>query len=268
MYLEYWGLKEPPFENVPNPKFLYYSSKHEEAMTRLLYAAHSHKGASMLTGEVGSGKTILSRAFIQELPRAKFEVALITNPCLSPVELIREIIYQLGIPQNDKADKVELLRILNDQMLKNLQADKDTVLIIDEAQAIEEDSTFEEIRLLLNFQLNDRFLLTLFLIGQPELKAKVERIPQLSQRISIKYHLTPLNYKETVQFIFFRLKTAGLQKSVFSEEALKLIYEHSGGIPRNIVNLCDLCLLVGFSYKAPLVNSKLVAKVIEDSEGG
>jgi len=142
------------------------------------------------------------------------------------------------------------------------------VLIIDEAQVIEEDSTFEELRLLLNFQLNDRFLLTLILIGQPELKAKVDCIPQLSQRISIKYHLTPLNYKETVQFIFFRLKTAGLEKSIFSEEALKSIYEHSAGVPRSIVNLCDLCLLVGFSYKAPLVNSKLVAKVIQDSGGG
>ncbi len=122
--------------------------------------------------------------------------------------------------------------------------------------------------MLLNFQMNDRFLLTLILVGQPELQQKVESIPQLSQRISIKYHLSPLDYTDTVKFIFFRLKVAGLEKSIFSEEAIKNIFDISGGIPRRIVNICDLCLLVGFTYKVPLINSKLVDKVIRDSEGG
>jgi general secretion pathway protein A len=115
--------------------------------------------------------------------------------------------------------------------------------------------------------MNDRFLLTLILVGQPELLQKVAKIPQLSQRISIKYHLSPLDYTDTVKFIFFRLKVGGLNKSIFSEEAIKNIFNASGGIPKRIVNLCDLCLLVGFTYKVPLINSKLVDKVISDSEG-
>ena len=132
-------------------------------------------------------------------------------------------------------------------MLANIQANKDTIVIVDEAQAIEDERTLEELRLLLNFQMNDRFLLTLILVGQPELLKKVEKISQLSQRISIKYHLSPLDYMDTVKFIFFRLKVAGLEKSIFSEEAIKEIFKVSDGIPRRIVNLCDLCLLVGFT---------------------
>ncbi|MEE9275285.1 MAG: AAA family ATPase [bacterium] len=265
MYLDYWGLSAPPFENLPNPDFLYYSPMHEEAMTRLLYAAHGRKGAAMLTGHAGTGKTTLSRAFVRQLDEDKFDVGLIANPSLSPLDFLKEILYQLDVEEHSQS-KVELLRMLNDKMLTNIQEGRDTIVIIDEAQAIEDDRTLEELRLLLNFQMNDRFLLTLILIGQPELREKVANIPQLSQRISIKYHLRPLDFSEAIKFIFFRLKTAGLNKSVFSEEAIKLIFRSSGGIPRRLVNICDMCLLVGFTYKAPLINSKLVEKVVRDSK--
>jgi len=267
VYLEYWGLKVPPFENLPNPDFLYFSPKHEEAMTRLLYATHGRKGAAMLTGDVGMGKTTLTRAFVRQLPEEKFDIGIIANPSLSPVDFLKEILYQLNVDENTDS-KVDLLRLLNSKSLSNAQEDKTTVVIVDEAQAIKDEDTMEELRLLLNFQMNDRFLLTLILVGQPELRKRVEKIPQLSQRISIKYHLSPLDFPETVKFIFFRLKVAGLEKSVFSEQAIKLIYQVTGGIPRSIVNLCDLCLLVGFSYKVPLINSKLVEKVVRDGGGG
>lgn len=266
MYLEYWGLTKTPFENLPNPDFLYYSPMHEEAMTRLLYTAHGRKGAGMLTGHAGMGKTTLSRAFVRQLDENKFDVGLIANPSLSPIDFLKEILYQLDVEENSQS-KVDLLRLLNEKMLMNIKQGKDTIVIVDEAQAIEDEKTLEELRLLLNFQLNDRFLLTLILIGQEELAEKVARIPQLSQRISIKYHLRPLDFAETVKFIFFRLKMAGLAKSIFSEEAIKQIYQISGGIPRKIVNLCDLCLLVGFTFKAPLINSKIVEKVHRDSQG-
>ncbi len=266
MYLEYWGLKVPPLENLPNPDFLYFSPKHEEALTRLIYAAQGRKGAAMLTGDAGMGKTTLTRAFIRQLDSKRFDVGLVANPSLEPVDFIKEILYQLDV-QEDTTSKVDLLRLLNEKMLANIQEDKDTIVIIDEAQAIEDKRTLEELRLLLNFQMNDRFLLTLTLVGQPELLKKVAKIPQLSQRISIKYPLSPLDYTDTVKFIFFRLKVGKLNKSIFSEEAIKNIFNASGGIPRRIVNLCDLCLLVGFTYKVPLINRKLVDKVISDSEG-
>ncbi len=266
MYLEYWGLTAPPFENLPNPDFLYFSPKHEEAMTRLRYAAQGRKGAAMLTGDAGTGKTTLTRAFIRQLSEEKFDIGLVANPSLQPVDFLKEILYQLDVTEKTDS-KVELLRLLNDKMIANIRENRDTIVIVDEAQAIENEKTMEELRLLLNFQMNDRFLLTLILVGQPELRDRVSGIPQLAQRISIKFHLSPLDFSETVKFIFFRLKVAGLEKSIFSEEAIRSIFQVSEGIPRKIVNICDLCLLVGFTYKVPLINSKLVQKVIRDSEG-
>ena len=221
----------------------------------------------MLTGDAGMGKTTLTRAFIRQLDEDRYDIGLVANPSLQPVEFLKEILYQLDV-QEATDSKVELLRLLNEKMLANIQANKDTIVIVDEAQAIEDERTLEELRLLLNFQMNDRFLLTLILVGQPELLKKVEKIPQLSQRISIKYHLSPLDYMDTVKFIFFHLKVVGLEKSIFSEEAIKEVFKVSDGIPRRIVNLCDLCLLVGFTYKVPLINSKLVEKVVSDSQGG
>ncbi|MBT7858098.1 MAG: AAA family ATPase [Nitrospinaceae bacterium] len=174
---------------MPNPDFLYFSSKHEEALTRLVYAAQGRKGAAMLTGDPGMGKTTLTRAFIRQLDEKRYDIGLVANPSLEPVDFIKEILYQLDV-QSDSTSKVDLLRLLNEKMLSNIQKDMDTIVIVDEAQAIENEKTLEELRMLLNFQMNDRFLLTLILVGQPELQAKVESIPQLSQRISIKYHLS------------------------------------------------------------------------------
>ena len=168
MYLEYWGLQKFPFENVPDPEFMYYSSEHEEALARLVYAVKRNKGAVLLTGEIGCGKTTLSRVFIQQLADSEFDIGLMTNPSLEPIDFLKEALYQIGLnPQSQS--KSELLKILNDRMIENMKNNLTTLLIIDEAQLISKE-TFEEIRLLLNFQLNDRYLLTLVLIGQPELR--------------------------------------------------------------------------------------------------
>ncbi|MCK5306868.1 MAG: AAA family ATPase, partial [Candidatus Omnitrophica bacterium] len=189
MYEAYWGLREKPFENTPDPRFIYYSQRHEEALSRMLYVIRERKGAGILTGEYGSGKTLLSRVLLEELSSEQYHSALIFNPMLPSMELVKEIIYQLGGDTSSLLSKTDLLHYLNDILYKNRDDDKNTVIVVDEAQAISEESGFEELRLLLNFQLNDNFLLTLILLGQPELKEKIKNLPQLRQRLAVRYHL-------------------------------------------------------------------------------
>jgi general secretion pathway protein A len=244
MYLDYWGLQEFPFENVPDPRFMYFSPEFEEALIRLLYAVERKKGAALLTGEVGCGKTTLSRVLIQRLSENNADISLITNPSLDPPDFLKEILYQFG-------------------MLENMKEEKITLLIIDEAQVIS-PQTFEEVRLLLNFQLNDRFLLTLILIGQPELRDIIREIKQLDQRIAIKYHLTPLTFDDTIKYIRTRLKVAGAEKDVFTLESIDEIFRHSSGIPRKINNICDMCLMIGFVAKTQIIDSGVTRKVIKD----
>jgi type II secretory pathway predicted ATPase ExeA len=263
MYLEYWELDKLPFENVPDPGFMYYSPMHSEALTRMLYVAQSRKGAGMLTGEVGCGKTTVSRAFAEQLPSDDFEIALVTNPSMSPTALLREIAYQLG-HEISTDSKIDSLHALNDAMIENVNQDKDTVIVIDEAHLIKYPEMYEELRLLLNFQLNDRFLLTLILLGQPELKKVIRSIPQFEQRIAIKYHLDPFDFFETVKYITFRLKKAGGTKGIFTHAAVEDIFEYSEGVPRKIHNICDLGLLVGAGKKAPVVDSRIISELIEE----
>lgn len=264
MYEKYWGLTEKPFENTPDPRFMYYSKKHEEALMRLLYAVKEEKGAAMLTGEYGSGKTILSRILIDELIKDKiYEVALITHPQLTPVQFIQEIIYQLK-SEHVKGSKPQLLHTMQDIIYKNFNEQKKTVMLIDEAQIIKNKETFEELRLFLNFQLNKKFLITLILIGQPELLKRIKSIPQLVQRLGIKYHLTGLNNTETEQYIKHRLSVAGAKTDMFTKGAFEMIYEHSEGLPRKINNICDMSLLIGFGQEAKLINKELLERVVAD----
>jgi len=263
MYLEHWNLQEFPFENVPDPKFMYYSQEFEEALIRLLYAVERNKGAALLTGEVGCGKTTLSRVLIQRLSENNTDISLITNPSLEPLDFLKEILYQLGITPPGGSSKSDLLNLLNTRMLDNMREEKATLLIIDEAQVISR-ATFEEVRLLLNFQLNDRFLLTLILIGQPELRDIIKEIKQLDQRIALRYHLIPMKFEDAVKYISTRLKVAGGKKDIFTLEALEEIYRSSAGIPRKINNICDMSLMIGFVSKSSLIDSVIVNKVVKD----
>jgi general secretion pathway protein A len=266
MYLEYWGLKEYPFENVPDPKFMYYSAEYEEALVRLLYAVQRKKGAAMLTGEVGCGKTTLSRVLIQKLSEIDCDLGLITNPSLEPLEFLKEICYQFGLnPEKDM--KVDLWNLIKTRILDNEKMDKSTVLIVDEAQLASKE-TFEEIRLLLNFQLSDRFLLTLILIGQPELQGIIRDIKQLDQRIAIKFHLEPLNRDEVTEYISSRLKKAGTEKEIFTLDAVSEVYQFSEGIPRKINNVCDMSLMIGFISKIRLIEGLTIKKVAKDITQG
>ena len=264
MYEKYWGLTEKPFENTPDPRFMYYSKKHEEALMRLLYAIKEEKGAAMLTGDYGSGKTALSRIIIEELIKDKiYEAALITHPQLSPDQFIQEIVYQL---KNEHVDgqKPYLLHVMQDAIYKNFTEGKKTVILIDEAQIIKSKQTFEEIRLFLNFQLNNKFLITLILIGQPELLDKIKAIPQLHRRLGIKYHLTGLNNSETEEYIKHRLFISGAKINIFSKDSMEVIYNYSKGLPRSINNACDMCLLIGFGQEAQQIDRILAERVIAD----
>jgi general secretion pathway protein A len=263
MYLDYWGLKKFPFENVPDPEFMYYAKEHEEALVRLLYIIRRNKGAALLSGEVGCGKTTLSRVVIKQLPEADFDIALITNPSLDPIDFLKEVLHQFGM-NPETSSKSDLINLLNTHLLGNMKEQKISLLIVDEAQLIKPD-TFEEVRLLLNFQLNDRFLMTFVLIGQPELRDIIRGYKQLDQRIAIRYHLNPLGFAETADYIAFRLRKAGLAKNVFDAQALEEIYQYSEGVPRKINNVCDLALLIGFSIKATEIDADIIYKVIDKS---
>src|SRR5437763_354170 len=212
MYESYWELSEPPFDNSPNPKFFYLSPEHEEALVRLVYTVRHRKGCGMLTGEYGCGKTTLSRALIQRLEAERYEIGLLTNPSWTPVDFLREVLYQLGV-ETDEKNKPELLHLLNDAFYRNYQAGRDSVVIVDEAQLIDDDAVFEELRLLLNFQTDERFLVTLLLIGSPELAVKVRRMKHLDQRITLRYHLNTLDYTHTANYIAHRRPDAAAARA-------------------------------------------------------
>src|SRR5918995_4130673 len=268
MYEAYWQLSEPPFDNSPNPKFFYLSPEHEEALVRLVYTVRHRKGCGMLIGEYGCGKTTLSRALIQRLEAERYEIGLLTNPSWNAVDFLREALYQLGVESKENS-KSELLHQLNEVFFRNFREGRDTVLIVDEAQLIDDDAVFEELRLLMNFQTDDRFLVTVVLIGSPELIPKVRRLRHLDQRISLRYHLNALDANHTARYIEHRLRTARHEGAteIFSEEAIRLIFDFTRGTPREINNLCDIALLVGYTRRVKIIDEKLIADVIKDMVG-
>jgi type II secretory pathway predicted ATPase ExeA len=263
VYLNYWGLKEEPFGNAPNSQVFFLSPQHEEAVIRMSYAVEHRKGVAMLTGHVGSGKTTVARAMAKRLPSDRFEIHMIHNPALNPDELIKAIFIKF----NEKANgysKTELLDQIQNRLVKNARQGKNTVLIIDEVHVIDNPSTFEELRMLLNIQSEDQFLITLILLGQPPLLEKISALQPLQERIAIKYDLEPLNYANTERYIMFRLKAAGANRGIFTKESIGPLYEYSRGIPLRINNVCDRSLLMGVMKKARLIDSQIVRQAIED----
>jgi type II secretory pathway predicted ATPase ExeA len=263
MYETFWGLKEKPFENTPDPKFFYNSQQHEEALARMLYVIREGKGAGLLTGVYGCGKTLLSRSIFKELEQDVYKIALITNPRLNDVEMLRMITHSLGSGTEVPLNKTDVLIKLETILKNNLSDGRKTVVIIDEAHIIEHKDIFEEIRLLLNFQLDNKFLLTILLLGQPELKDKIEEIKQLNQRIVMRYHLTPLNREEVENYIIHRLTVAGLKERIFNSEVIDIIFERSGGIPRRINQICDTILLTGFGQGTKIITKELVKETLQ-----
>jgi len=270
MYTQYWALQRKPFDNTPDPKFLYRSSQHEEALVRLLYGIKERKGLVVLTGVFGCGKTVLGQELLRELSEDRYRIVFINYPLLSHVEFLLTILKYLGgqgLPTKKSEVLVNfVLDNFNNVLLNNARDGKDSVIIVDEAHAIEDNQIFESLRLLLNFQLPDRFLLTLILSGQPELREKLEINKQLAQRIAIKCHLTNLDLNDTVGYISHRLEVAGREEPIFTKEAMEAIHEHTGGIPRRINRLCDMSLLSGFAKNLSQINESIVLEEARDSE--
>ena len=262
MYEEFYGLKEKPFSRTPDPRFLYQSRKHAEALARLQLAVED-MDLVLLTGDIGCGKTTLSRALIDGFD-GRYHPLLIINPRLSPIQLLQTVALRLGIDEEHTRQGV--LEGINAKLFELYEMGKRTVLIIDEAQLIASKETFEEIRLLTNFQLDDRNLLAVVLIGQTELKTRLAKRPYraLRQRIGLQYHLGPLDEAETREYVVHRLSVAGREAPLFDEEAIAALYYYSDGIPRLINVLAGNALLEGFGREAAVITGEIVENVAEE----
>ena len=263
MYLEYWGLTRPPFTNVPSESFFYPSPQHEEAFTRLLYVIQQRRGVGMLTGEVGCGKTTVTKALMKSLDDKSYKLLLLSNPAMDPLDLIRSILILCRIPCTN-GHKPLLLDQLQQHLIQSASSGISTVLAIDEAHVISQQETLDELRMLLNMQHNEQFLMTLILIGQPPLLKRISELQPLKERISVKYHLEPLDEQYTLRYVLHRLKNAGAERGMFSMEAISKIFQYSGGIPLRANNICDRCLLIGFMRQSSIIDTRIVDEAIED----
>jgi general secretion pathway protein A len=266
MYNEFYGFREPPFNITPDPRFLFFSDRHREAFNHILFGIRERKGFIQITGEVGAGKTTVCRAILEELgPR--YRTALILNPCLTSTQLLRAILTELGLEARN--DKVACLHVLNGFLLEQLVQGNDVVLFIDEAQDLDFE-LLEQVRLLSNLETDQRKLLQIVLLGQPELREKLDenRLRQLRQRITVRYHLKPLSRPEMEHYIQHRLHIAGGNGSpTFNRWAIRSIYRYSGGVPRLVNAVCDKALLCGYVTGDDHLTWRHVRRAIRELEG-
>ena len=270
MYHDYYGFREAPFNLTPDPRFLVLCEHHCEALNHLMFGLQHRKGFIQLTGEVGAGKTTICRKLLSELDDA-YHTALILNPCLSGVQLLGAIVTEFGLRPR-KLERVALLDMLNTFLLRLVAEGRDAVLIIDEAQ----DLTFElleQVRLLSNLETDQRKLLQIVLVGQPELRDRLNdpRLRQLRQRIVVRYHLRTLTRQEMAHYIRQRIEMAhgGSDRPMptFNPPALRRIYRYSRGVPRLVNAACDMTLLAGYVANQSCFGPSLVRRAIRQLEG-
>ena len=265
MYTAYFGLRENPFSITPDPSYLYLSSYHQEALAHLLYGTGENGGFVQLTGEVGTGKTTLIRTLLEQ-HIANVDVALCLNPCLTVEELVATVCDELQVSYPRSAYTLKsLLDTLNAHLLATHAQGRRTVLIIDEAQNLSRE-VLEQVRLLTNLETHRHKLLRIILVGQTELQQILERadLRQLAQRITARYHLMPLQSKETTAYILHRVRVAGGQETLFSRWALRTVYHLSRGIPRLINTICDRALLGAYSRNQKCINATIVRQAAQE----
>lgn len=265
MYLDFYGFRENPFSLTPDPRFVFLSKTHKEAFAHLLYGINQRIGFMALTGEVGSGKTTVLRAFLKQLDADHHRTALIFNPCLSPSELLQGILREFGIPIQ-AFNSFSLLDFLNSFLLQQNIEGRTVTLAIDEAQSLD-PSVLEQIRLISNLETDKDKLIQIILSGPPEFGQKLRRedLRQLSQRITVRYHLQRMDFQDTVDYIKHRINVAGGRGDVlFSRGALKRIYRYSQGLPRLINAACDKVLLAGYTKNAGRISPRIAALGIKD----
>ena len=270
MYQQYFGLVEAPFSIAVNPRYLFMSARHRDALAHLLYGVGSGGGFIMLTGEVGTGKTTLNRCLLQQLP-PNTDIAIVLNPALSAVELLATVCDEFEIDYPSGTDSLKILTdALHQFLLRNHQSERRTVLMIDEAQHLGFE-VLEQIRLLTNLETDERKLLQIILTGQPELASMLARpeLRQLNQRITARFDLTPLDEQETRTYVRHRLQVAGLNddREIFSGAALRQIFRLSGGVPRVINLLCDRAMMGAYGRGQAMVLPNLVAEAAKETFG-
>ena len=268
MYKKYFGLKMSPFSIAPDPRFLYLSGQHREALAHVLHGIRSDGGFVLLTGEIGTGKTTTCRCIIQTLEK-HIVVAFIIHPALSVAELLAAICDEFGIAYPKKTTRKDLVDRINDFLLDLHAKRKRAILIIDEAQNLSHD-VLEQIRLLTNLETNERKLLQIVLIGQPELRDKLAgpELRQLDQRIVARCHLVALSKTDVFLYVNHRLRVAGGRSELFSKDALNSLYFYSSGIPRLINVICDRALLGAFVRQKQIVNRATLIQAANEVLGG
>jgi general secretion pathway protein A len=268
MYTSHFGLREPPFAITPDPRYLYMSERHREALAHLVYGAGEGGGFVQLTGEVGTGKTTLCRCLLEQLP-PKVDVALILNPRLTSLELLAAVCDELRIPYPPETSSPKVLvDALYGYLLDAHARGRRTVLIVDEAQDLSAE-VLEQIRLLTNLETTREKLLQIILIGQPELTRILARedLRQLAQRITARYHLTPFSDADTRAYVRHRLQVAGRTRGIFTESAMRRVHAASRGIPRLVNVICDRALLGAYAQEKAHVDARMVARAAAEVRG-
>src|SRR5579859_1668069 len=246
---------------------MFYSAKHREAYNHLLYGIRERKGFVQLTGEVGAGKTTLCRALLEALDE-RYATALILNPVMSAEELVKAIALEYGLPVHG-LDRLDTLSVINQFLLHQVEMGKETVLIIDEAQDLTEE-LLEQVRLLSNLETDDRKLLQIVLMGQPELRDRLNSpgLRQLRQRITVRFHLPPLTRNEVNKYVEHRLHVSGGNGTpYFTKPALWRVFRYTQGIPRLVNAVCDKALLAGFVAQCEKIDFRLVSRAVRELEG-
>ena len=265
MYQEFFSLKEQPFSISPDPDFLFLSDRHKEALAHLMYGLQGNGGFVLLTGEVGTGKTTVCRALLQDISDDR-DIAYILNPAQTEVELLATICDQLHIEYDvDRASLKTLFDAISSWMLNNLEKGRSAIVLIDEAQHLS-FSVLEQLRLLTNIESNNKKPLQVILIGQTELQQKLKEneLRQLAQRITARYHLLPLTLQESEYYIQHRLNVAGASYPIFETKLLKQVFKYSRGIPRLINLICDRSMLCAYSQNSPKVTSKMIDLAVKE----
>jgi general secretion pathway protein A len=268
MYCSFFGFRESPFTITPNPRFLFLSDQHREAFAHLVYAVESRAGFVELTGEVGTGKTTLLRTFLNRLDADGHRTALIFNPCLSSLELLKSINREFGI-RCEMESRMDLLQELNAFLLEQKAAGRSVVLVMDEAQNLAPE-VLEQIRLISNLETETDKLIQIILSGQPELLGVLGRddLRQLNQRINVRYHLLPMDVESTCRYIDHRMELAGCYRAAeFSKDAIKRIYRFSGGVPRLVNIVCDRALLIAFTEEEKTISGRMAAQAVSEIVG-
>ena len=266
MYKNFYKLKRNPFEITPDPLFLFPTIRHNEALASLYYGVTSHRGFVVLTGEVGTGKTLILRSLLELLQRRAVAFALIFNPSLSPLEFMRYIAGDFGLTVAGKA-KDELLHELNHFLLERHQKGLTTLLVVDEAHHLSAE-ILEEIRLLTNLETSQQKLLQIVLAGQPELDQKLDsyELRQLKQRIALRCHLDALSLEETAAYMHRRLEISGAAagNGIFTEDTIEAVFRHARGIPRLVNTICENALLAGYAKNHPAIGPEIIDGVAAD----